>query len=118
MSAITLDLPDDLAERLRSVADHLPRILELGLRQLDKSSPSEFAGASDVLEFLAGLPSPEETLALRPTPALLARTKDLLERSRTDGLSPAEEDEWRRYEYLEHLVRLAKAKAALKLRPR
>jgi len=35
-------------------------------------------------------------------------------------LSPAEENEWQRYEYVEHLVRLAKAKAkaALKLRPR
>jgi hypothetical protein len=70
------------------------------------------------MEFLAGLPSPEEILAFRPTPALEARVKELLEKSRTVGLSPAEEDEWRRYEYVEHLVRLAKAKAALKLRPR
>jgi hypothetical protein len=75
------------------------------------------AGASDVLEFLAGLPSPEETLALRPTPALETRVKNLLEKSRTSELSPAEEEEWQRYEYIEHLVRLAKAKAALKLRP-
>ena len=118
MSAITLELPDDLAERLRSLTDRLPRILELGLRQLDASSPEEFAGASNVLEFLAGLPSPEETLALHPTPALESRVKELLEKSRTAGLSPAEEDEWKRYEYVEHLVRLAKAKAALKLRPR
>jgi hypothetical protein len=116
MSSVTFDLPDELAERLRSLSDRLPRILELGLRQLDASSPAEFAGAPDVLEFLAGLPSPEETLALHPTPALVARVRDLLEKSRTDGLSPAEEDEWRRYEYIEHLVRLAKAKAALKLR--
>lgn len=118
MSAITLDLPDDLAERLRSLTERLPRILELGLRQLDKSSPSEFTGVADVLEFLAGLPSPEETLALHPTPSLEARVRELLEKSRTVGLSPSEEDEWRRYEYVEHLVRLAKAKAALKLQPR
>lgn len=118
MSTITLDLPDDLAEQLRSLTDRLPRILELGLRQLDASSPAGFTGASDVLEFLAGLPSPEEILALRPSPALEARVKELLEKGREGGLSAAEQDEWGRYEYIEHLVRLAKAKAALKLQVR
>lgn len=117
MSAITLDLPDDVAEQLRSVVDRLPRIIELGLRQLDEPAPVGFRSMADVLEFLAGLPSPEETLALRPTPAFSARVRELLEKSRTGVLSSAEEDEWRRYEYTEHLVRLAKAKAALKLRP-
>src|SRR5712692_6391162 len=29
--------------------------------------------------------------------------------------SPQEEEEWERYQYLEHLVRIAKAKACLKL---
>jgi hypothetical protein len=118
MSAITLDLPEDLAERLRLLADRLPRILELGLRQFDASSSAEFAGASDVLEFLAGLPTPEEILAFRPSPALEARVRALLEKSRAGALDLSEQDEWQRYEYLEHLVRLAKAKAALKLQQR
>jgi hypothetical protein len=116
MSAITLDLPDDLTEQLRSLADRLPRILELGLRELDASSPTAFSGASDVLELLARLPTPEEVLALRPSSALEARVRELLEKNRAGGLSPAEEDEWRRYQYVEHLVRLAKARAAQKLK--
>src|SRR5580692_4955860 len=58
MSAITLDLPDDLADRLRALADRLPRILELGLRELDASSQSGFSGASDVLELRKRGPSP------------------------------------------------------------
>ena len=115
MSAITLDLPDDLAERLRALADRLPRILELGLRELDASSQSGFSGASDVLEFLANLPRPEEILAFHASPALAGRVSELLEKNRTSGLSAAEEEEWQRYEYLEHLVRIAKAKAAGKL---
>ncbi len=115
MSAITFNLPDDLAERLRAVVDRLPRILELGLRELDASSEGGFSSTSDVMEFLAGLPSPEEILALRPAPLLRKRMSELLEKNRTTGLSAGEEDEWRRYEYLEHLVRIAKAKAALKL---
>ena len=32
-------------------------------------------------------------------------------------MAPLDEDEWERYEYLEHLVRMAKAAAQLRLRP-
>jgi hypothetical protein len=32
-------------------------------------------------------------------------------------MAPLDEDEWERYEYLEHLVRMAKAAAQLKLGP-
>lgn len=58
--------------------------------------------------------SPEEILALRPSPELAQRVSTLLEKNRTVGLSPDEELEWQRLEYLEHLVRIAKGKAALK----
>ncbi len=118
MSAVTLDLPDELAERVRSLADRLPRVLELGLRELGASSPSEFSGTAEVLEFLATLPTPEETLALRPSPALQQRMSELLEKNRTSGLSSDERDELQRYEYLEHLVRMAKGRALLKLKAR
>ena len=32
-------------------------------------------------------------------------------------MTPLDEEEWERYEYLEHLVRMAKAAAQLKLTP-
>ena len=76
----------------------------------------EFDGVADVLETLAGLPAPDEVLALRPSPALQARIEALLEKNRTAGLSPLEQREWQGYEYLEHLVRLAKANALAKRR--
>ncbi len=113
MSAITLHIPDDLAERLRGREDQLTQILELGLRELN--SPAGFAGTSDVLELLASLPKPEEILALRPSEPMQRRVDELLEKSRAGGLSDAEEAEWERYEYLEHLVRMAKATAREKL---
>lgn len=116
MSPITLDVPDELAQRLRPVADRLPRILELGLRELTAAAQVRFAGAASVLEFLAGLPTPEEILALRPSEALEARVALLQEKSRVEGLTPDEEAEWQAYEYLEHLVRMAKARATLKLK--
>lgn len=115
MSAITLDIPDDLAERLRTLGDRLPRVIELGLRELEASSQEGFSSASDVLEFLAALPSPEEVLALRPCPARADRIRELLEKNRREGLSAAEQEEWQRYEFVEHLVRIAKAKAAIKV---
>jgi hypothetical protein len=115
MSSITLEVPDELAERLHALADRLPRILDLGLRALTAESEPEYTGAAEVLELLARLPSPEEVLALRPSPALAQRVTALLEKNRTGGLSPEEEVEWQRLEYLEHLVRIAKARAATKL---
>jgi hypothetical protein len=61
------------------------------------------------------LPTPEEILALRPGAALQERMDDLLEKNRGGGLSSEEQREWEQYRYVEHLVRLAKARAALKL---
>jgi hypothetical protein len=116
MSPITLEIPDELAQQLSPLADRLPHILELGLREFNAAAQPGFPGAAEVLEFLAGLPSPEEMLALRPAPKLQTRIEALLDKNRTGGLSQAEEQEWTHYQYLEHLVRLAKAKALQKLR--
>ena len=110
---ITLDLPNELASRLEPLTNQLPRILELGLRELNADAQLGFEGTAEVLEILAGLPTPKEILALRPSQALQARLDILLEKNRTEGLNPEEEQEWERYQYLEHLIRIAKAKAHL-----
>lgn len=113
---ITLDLPDDLAARLNTVQDKIPQILEFGLRKLESQPTTMFSELEDVLEFLAGLPTPEETLALRASDTLQTQINELLEKSKAVGLSPAEEKLWQSYEYAEHLVRIAKAKAYLRLK--
>ena len=110
---MTLDLPDELATRLRPLEDQIPQILEFGLRELNATAQHGFEGTAKVLEILAGLPTPEEILALRPSETLQARISALLEKNRTEALTPEEEQEWESYQYLEHLVRLAKAKANL-----
>jgi hypothetical protein len=114
MADITLHIPEDLAERLGGRESQLVQILELGLREIN--STAGFAGASDVLELLASLPAPEDILALRPSEELQRRIDELVEKSRAGGLSQAEEADWERYEYLEHLVRMAKAKARQMMR--
>ncbi len=62
-----------------------------------------------MLQTLALLPSPEEVLALRPATALQERIEELLEKNRTGGLTSEDEKEWARYEYVECIIRLAKA---------
>jgi len=113
---ITLDVPNDLGIRLRPFSQQLPRLLELGLRELTAPSSKGFYSLSETLEFLAKLPSAEEIMALRPAPALQQQIDGLLEKQRTVGLNAEEEWQWQQYEYLEHLVRIAKANALLKLK--
>ncbi len=115
MSAITLQLPDDLALRLQGQEDRLPEILELGLRDILTDGQPGFAGANEVLETLASLPSPEEVLSLRPSAHLTARVEELLTINQARGFTDLEQREWDRYEYLEHLVRMAKASAHRRL---
>lgn len=113
---LTLDISDDLAIRINARSNALPRVLRLGLRELLAEDLGGFKGFSDVLEFLACLPTPQEILALRPSPALQEEMEQLLKKSRDTDLNAEEEEQWRRLEYLEHLVRKAKIHAAQRLR--
>jgi hypothetical protein len=54
-------------------------------------------------------------LALKPSSLLNQQIEGLLEKNRTVGLTAEEERLWQQYEYVEHLVRVAKAKALVKL---
>jgi hypothetical protein len=113
---VTFDLPDEVATEIQPFADKLPQILELGLRELNAISQTGFSGIPEVLEFLASLPTNEAIIALRPSQSLQDRISTLLEKNRTTGLTPAEEQLWQGYQYLEHIVRMAKARALLKLK--
>jgi hypothetical protein len=108
---VTLDLPDDLAADLRQFEHEFVAIVAAGLREVKAPSGSQFHGLVQVLEKLAELPTPQEVLELRPSESLQARITELLDKNRGVGLSPAEAAEWQRYETVEHLVRIAKARA-------
>lgn len=112
---VTIQVSDALADRLKGRSADLPQILERGLREIEAEGQLQFDGAADVLEFLATLPDPADVLALRPSESLQARIEWLLDRNRTQTLTDEEAQEWEQVEYLEHLVRLAKLNARLKL---
>ena len=104
----TVTIPDELATRLQPVGDRLPQILKLGCAscrrppRLSPDLPTSFKA-------LARLPSPQEVLALRPSPALQERIDALLAKNRESGLSDSERLDWQRFQYVEHLVRMRRA---------
>ena len=113
---ITVDVPNNLGLRLNPFKNRLSDLLELGLREINTPSDAGFHSLNEVLEFLAKLPSPEEIISLRPTETLQQQIDDLLVKQRDSGLNSEEERQWQQFEYLEHLVRIAKANALLKLK--
>jgi len=112
----TLTINDNLANQLKPYEGEVAEILELGIREWQARGEIGYNGMSSVLEKLAALPSPEEVLALRPASPLQERIDALLEKNRTTGFSSQDQREWNQYEYVEHLVRLAKANAVRKLK--
>ena len=65
----------------------------------------------EVIEFIAAGTSPSSVIAFRPSEAAKQRIADLIYREKTTGLTPDEKSELDHYMQLEHLMRLAKARA-------
>ncbi len=64
----------------------------------------------ELVEFIARL-SPKEVVNFRPSEVSRQRLEDLLKRRRESALTPEEEEELENYLVIEHLFRLAKARA-------
>ena len=111
MMQITIDVPNRLGQELQRFQDRLPEVLERGLRELEHEKGNVFQDEREIMVLLASQPTPEEILAIRPSPEFQSRVSDLLAKNKTTALSRQEEAELERYLTLEHLVRLAKAHA-------
>ncbi len=70
----------------------------------------------EIIDFIAAGTSPGNVAAFQPSEAAKARVADLIYREKTTGLSPDELEELNHYLQLEHLMRLAKARAHYHLR--
>jgi hypothetical protein len=112
---IILEVPDRLGEKLQQLGDRLPEALDRALQELTSAETISYQDDRQIVELLASQPSPEEILAIRPTPALQARMSELLDRNKSGTLAAKEEVELDRYLLLEHWVRLAKAHAYKRL---
>ena len=108
MAQITIEVPDVLAKRLASVQDRLPDMLA---RELEQPPPLSNEVYRYILAFLATSPSPQAILDFRLAPAMQERASELLEKNRSDQLTPMESAELDEYVHINDLVSLLKARA-------
>jgi hypothetical protein len=106
---VTVEVPDQLANRLPRNQNELAEILENGLRIRDWVGVSTVA--NEVINFLARGPKPEAIVAFHPSSNAAARTHELLERNRSGSLSPSERAELDEMALLDQLMTLVKARA-------
>jgi hypothetical protein len=65
----------------------------------------------EIVDFIAAGTSPGDVAAYQPSTAAKARVADLIQQEKTTGLSADETAELEHYMQLEHVMRLAKARA-------
>ncbi len=121
MAELTIQIPDNLAQRLEPLQNRLPellwRLLDID-NQLSTSQPTiqtetiDIAAVyQEVLDFLIKRPTPEEIITFKVSPLAQTRLQELLEKNRSATLSPMELAELDVYEQLEHMMILLKARA-------
>jgi hypothetical protein len=67
----------------------------------------------EIVEFIATRISPEDVAGFQASDEVKERVADLIHREKTTGLSQDEKSELDQYLQLEHIMRLAKARARL-----
>lgn len=112
MVQLIIDVPEDLATRLRPVQTRLSDILELGLRQY---LAGEYPLQTELAEFLASGPSPQELIRFRPSPRISERINELLEKNREGSLTETEQSELDQVEAIDYLMTQVKARSRLRL---
>ena len=65
----------------------------------------------EIIEFIAAGTTPRTVVGFRPSAETKQRVAALIEQEKTSSLSPDESSELDHYMQLEHLMRLAKARA-------
>ncbi|BAY47960.1 hypothetical protein SAMD00079811_55790 [Scytonema sp. HK-05] len=121
MAELTLQISDELAQRLKPLQNRLPELLWQLLDLANLSTPIEPelkdsstdipAVYQEVLDFLLKRPTPEEIVAFKVTPSAQTRLQILLQKNREATLTPMEVAELDVYEQLQHLMILLKARA-------
>jgi len=72
---------------------------------------NEIKAYEEIVDFIAAGTTPKDVISFRPSETAQERVADLLAREKEGELSPAEKSELDHYMQLEHLMRLAKARA-------
>ena len=119
MAQITIDVPDELAQRLEPLRGQLP---ELFTQFVEKAifppsvEPSletahSTATCQEVLDFLISRPTPQDILNFRVSDQAQSRLQELLKRNRDANLNDEDKAELDLYEQLDSLMGLLKVNA-------
>lgn len=109
MVEMTVQIPDELAERIQPMSRWLPTILELSLIGFKTLAT---ATASEVVEFLSQNPSPQDVLDYHVSDAAQTRLQRLLALNDARLLSEAEQMGLDQLQRLEHVIIMLKAQVA------
>jgi hypothetical protein len=67
VAQLTINIPDDLAQRLQQFQAQLPQMLKHGLQEWQSQQRSaNFLDEQDIILLLASQPTPEQILAIHP----------------------------------------------------
>ncbi|MEG4500435.1 hypothetical protein QUB05_24500 [Microcoleus sp. F10-C6] len=121
MATITLQIPDELAQRLEPLQNRLPellwQLLELTKKPttIEPEIPTQTADIptvyQEVLDFLIKSPIPQDIVNFKVSQQAQTRLQTLLDKNRESTLNSMEIAELDVYEQLEHLMILLKARA-------
>ena len=121
MAELTIQVSDELAQRLEPLQNRLPELLwqlldfanlPTNISKTVQTEPTDIPLVyQEVLDFLIKRPTPEEIIAFKVSPQAQSRLEELLERNRSATLNSMELAELDVYEQLEHMMILLKARA-------
>ncbi|MCP4133808.1 MAG: hypothetical protein GY754_22760 [bacterium] len=112
MVQMIMQVPDELAEKCRSIGQWMPAILELSLIGFKTLAT---AAATEVILFLSGNPSPDEVLNFYVSDAGQSRLRRLLALNEAGLLSETEHLELDELQRLEHLIIMLKSRITSQL---
>ena len=121
MAELTIQVSDELAQRLEPLQNRLPELLwqlldvanlPTSISKTVQTEPTDIPLVyQEVLDFLIKRPTPEEIIAFKVSPQAQSRLEELLKRNRSATLNSMELAELDVYQQLEHMMILLKARA-------
>jgi len=112
MVRTTMEVPDDLAERIRPLSLWLPTVLELSLSGFQTLAA---ATAAEVIRFLMTQPSSQDILAYHVSEQAQTRLRRLLSLNESGLLGEQEQQELDELQRIEHITLMLKAQAAARV---
>ncbi|HEV8717917.1 MAG TPA: hypothetical protein VGX03_34510 [Candidatus Binatia bacterium] len=109
MVQMTMQVSEELAERLRPIGAWLPTVLELSLVGFQTAAA---ATATEIIQFLSQDPTPQEVLAYHVSERAQTRLQRLLALNAAGMLGEAEQLELDELQRIEHVLIMLKAQIA------